>query len=177
MRAGDEKGDELIFDPRRLTPSDSVDFCGACHRTWWDVSSNMDIGILNLRFAPYRLEKSRCWGKGDRRITCVACHDPHKPLAEDPAFYDQRCLACHATKNSEFHHRPHRRCLVQSVKRIASPATCRNTTYRACTINLQTTGFESPRPERPIRTDSLINEHSCEDESRPETRFLSSRIA
>ncbi len=99
MRAGAEGGEELIFNPRRLTPSDSLDFCGACHRTWWDVSSNKDIGILNLRFAPYRLEKSRCWGKGDPRITCVACHDPHKPLVEDPAFYDQRCLACHATKN------------------------------------------------------------------------------
>ena len=100
IRAGAEAGEELIFNPRRLTPSDSVDFCGACHRTWWDVSSNKDIGILNLRFAPYRLEKSRCWGKGDPRITCVACHDPHKPLAEDPGFYDQRCLACHATANS-----------------------------------------------------------------------------
>ena len=100
MRAGTEGGGELIFNPRQLTPSDSVDFCGACHRTWWDVSSNKDIGILNLRFAPYRLEKSHCWGKGDPRITCVACHDPHKPLVEDAAFYDQRCLACHATKNS-----------------------------------------------------------------------------
>jgi hypothetical protein len=100
MRAGIEGGEQLIFNPRRLTPSDSVDFCGACHRTWWDVSSNKDIGILNLRFAPYRLEKSRCWGKGDPRITCVACHDPHKPLAEDPAFYDQRCLACHAAATS-----------------------------------------------------------------------------
>ena len=66
MRAGSEGGEELIFNPRRLTPSDSVDFCGACHRTWWDVSSNKDIGILNLRFAPYRLEKSRCWERGIR---------------------------------------------------------------------------------------------------------------
>jgi len=100
IRAGTEGGEELTFNPRRLTPSESVDFCGACHRTWWDVSSNKDIGILNLRFAPYRLEKSRCWGKGDPRITCVACHDPHKPLVEDPGFYDQRCQNCHTTKNS-----------------------------------------------------------------------------
>jgi hypothetical protein len=100
MRAGAEGGEALIFNPRPLTPSDSVDFCGACHRTWWDVSSNKDIGILNLRFAPYRLEKSRCWGKGDARITCVACHDPHKPLVEDLAFYDQRCLNCHAKTTS-----------------------------------------------------------------------------
>jgi hypothetical protein len=100
MRAGAEGGGELIFNPRQLTPSDSVDFCGACHRTWWDVSSNKDIGILNLRFAPYRLEKSRCWAKGDARLTCVACHDPHKPMVEDAAFYDQRCLSCHATKSA-----------------------------------------------------------------------------
>lgn len=96
MRTGAEGGKEMVFNPGRLSPADSVDFCGACHRTWWDVSSNKDIGILNLRFAPYRLEKSRCWGKGDARITCVACHDPHQPMTEDMAFYDQRCLSCHA---------------------------------------------------------------------------------
>ncbi len=64
MRAGAEGGEELIFNPRRLTPSDSVDFCGACHRTWWDVSSNKDIGILNLRFAPLPSGKKPLLGKG-----------------------------------------------------------------------------------------------------------------
>jgi hypothetical protein len=38
---------------------------------------------------------SKCWGNGDPRITCVACHDPHEPLSEAAESYDQKCLACH----------------------------------------------------------------------------------
>ncbi|PYX87696.1 MAG: hypothetical protein DMG68_10905 [Acidobacteria bacterium] len=97
MKAGIEGGEGLILNPRRLSPSDSVDFCGACHRTWWDGSLSGISGPLTLRFAPYRLENSRCWGKGDARLTCVACHDPHLPLVRDQASYDNRCLACHVT--------------------------------------------------------------------------------
>jgi hypothetical protein len=25
-----------------------------------------------------------------------ACHNPHEPLREDPAYYDKRCLECHS---------------------------------------------------------------------------------
>jgi hypothetical protein len=85
-----------IFDPARLSPADAVDFCGSCHGTWWDVKLAPPVGIANVRAQPYRLEKSRCWGKnGDRRITCVACHDPHQKLVRDTAAYDKNCLSCH----------------------------------------------------------------------------------
>jgi hypothetical protein len=90
-----EQGADLIMNPSRLDPVASVDFCGACHRTWEDVVTNIGLGALNLRFAPYRLENSKCWSKPDARLTCVACHDPHQPLEHDPAAYDSRCLACH----------------------------------------------------------------------------------
>jgi hypothetical protein len=91
----DQKTD-LIFDPARLSPLDSVDFCGSCHGTWWDVKLAPPVGIANARSQPYRLEKSRCWGKqGDARITCVACHDPHQKLVRDNASYDKNCLSCH----------------------------------------------------------------------------------
>jgi hypothetical protein len=88
-----------IFNAKKLSPVDSVDFCGACHRTPADVAVEMpaNMGIATLRFQPYRLERSLCWGeKGDTRITCVACHDPHRPLVRDLAAYDAKCLACHA---------------------------------------------------------------------------------
>jgi hypothetical protein len=90
-----------IMDPEKLSASDSVDFCGACHRTWSDVAMQMppNIGVTSVRFQPYRLEKSRCWGKnGDARITCIACHDPHEPLVRESRSYDSNCLACHVTK-------------------------------------------------------------------------------
>jgi cytochrome c554/c'-like protein len=97
-----------IENPARLTPAESVDFCGACHRTLQDVIADgpKRIGTLNVRFSPYRLENSRCWKKADARITCVACHDPHQPLNLDPASYDSRCLQCHlaaGTKRTDDH--------------------------------------------------------------------------
>jgi Cytochrome c554 and c-prime len=101
MRAGIEGGEGLIMNPRRLNPSESVDFCGACHRTWWDGSMSGITGPLTLRFAPYRLENSRCWGKGDARLSCVACHDPHVPLVRDETSYDTKCLACHVTGSAK----------------------------------------------------------------------------
>jgi hypothetical protein len=95
------EGAGLVFNSAKLSPADSVDFCGACHRTWWDVNLEGLTGIGTLRFPAYRLEKSRCWGKGDARITCVACHDPHQLLVKDVAAYDQRCLSCHVTMGSK----------------------------------------------------------------------------
>lgn len=89
-----------VLNPAKLGPADSVDFCGACHRTWPDVAEAGTVGVATVRFQPYRLEASRCWGNGDARITCLACHDPHLPLARDPGSYDNRCLRCHATTKS-----------------------------------------------------------------------------
>ena len=90
-----EDGRFAVFNPGRLGPTAMVDFCGACHRTWSDVNEMKVRGVANVRFQPYRLENSRCWGNGDSRLTCVACHDPHKPLVRDASFYDAKCLACH----------------------------------------------------------------------------------
>jgi hypothetical protein len=92
--------DSRILNPGSLPPAASVDFCGACHRTWIDVTMYMPshIGMIDVRFQPYRLEKSRCWGtNGDARITCIACHDPHRPLVHDLSTYDKNCLACHTS--------------------------------------------------------------------------------
>jgi hypothetical protein len=94
---------QTILNPKHFSPVKSVDFCGACHRTSVDVvESTQAYGPINVRFQPYRLEKSRCWGtQGDERLTCIACHDPHEPFAHSASYYDQRCLACHAAQKSE----------------------------------------------------------------------------
>jgi hypothetical protein len=99
----EKRGSGLIFNPAQLARVDSADFCGACHRTWQDVVSGQMVGagLFNVRFAPYRLENSKCWAEGDARITCMACHDPHKPLSHDVASYDANCLACHALTRSQ----------------------------------------------------------------------------
>lgn len=90
-----EDGRRAILNPAPLSPFASVDFCGACHRTWADVLQAGTVGVINARFQPYRLESSRCWRQGDARLTCTACHNPHQQLVRDAGSYDQNCLSCH----------------------------------------------------------------------------------
>jgi hypothetical protein len=98
MKAGDfDGGVASIVNPKTLKPVDLVDFCGACHTTWWDAERIAATGVANVRFQPYRLESSRCWGNGDARLTCVSCHNPHQPLVRETRAYDSRCLSCHAS--------------------------------------------------------------------------------
>lgn len=90
-----------IFNSAHLSPADAVDFCGACHGTWWDVKLSGVKGVSTTRSAPYRLVTSKCWGKGDERLTCTACHDPHEQLQTSAAAYDHACLRCHVNSVSE----------------------------------------------------------------------------
>jgi hypothetical protein len=101
-KAGDAE-QAAIFDPAKLSPEDSIDFCGSCHRSSADakLSVTQDFRLSVIRFQPYRLEESKCWrATKDERLTCVACHNPHKPLDRDPVSYDRQCLKCHAGSTS-----------------------------------------------------------------------------
>ncbi|HXJ93569.1 MAG TPA: multiheme c-type cytochrome [Terriglobia bacterium] len=89
-----------IFNPGSLPPGDLNDFCGSCHRTTLAEKLLAIRGVQNVRFQGYRLARSRCSATDDRRIACTACHNPHKPLVRDAAFYDSKCLACHASSRS-----------------------------------------------------------------------------
>jgi hypothetical protein len=90
-----------IFNPADLLPADAVDFCGACHSSWWDVKLSGGKGVSTTRSAPYRLVTSKCWGTGDARLTCTACHDPHKQLETVASAYDPVCKSCHVSKVGE----------------------------------------------------------------------------
>lgn len=92
-----------IVNPGKLEPADAVDFCGACHASFWDVKLANEKGIAQLRSQPYRLQSSRCWTAtgGEERITCTACHDVHRPLVREVAAYDPKCVACHAAQGTK----------------------------------------------------------------------------
>lgn len=86
--------------PRKLSQlslEEQSDFCGACHRTWQEVSASGPHDINNVRFQPYRLATSNCYNSsaGDKRISCVACHDPHQNVVKTAEFYDAKCQECH----------------------------------------------------------------------------------
>jgi hypothetical protein len=102
-RAPNETGNakSAIFNPGDLLAADAVDFCGACHGTWWDTKLSGVKGVSTARSAPYRLVTSKCWGTGDARLACTSCHDPHRQLQTDASDYDPICLSCHVSKPGE----------------------------------------------------------------------------
>jgi hypothetical protein len=121
MKAGKiEAGRAAIFNPKKLDPVASVDFCGACHRTWADVvlGEQKLRSVMNVRFQPYRLEDSKCWrnSQGDSRLRCIACHNPHEQLNQDASSYDAKCLTCHASAGTDTH------ATVQNAAHEKSPA-------------------------------------------------------
>lgn len=76
------------------------DFCGQCHRTWAEIAAQQKPGIGNVRFQPYRLTESQCFDPYDKRISCLACHDPHKQVDSRPTDYDPKCTACHGGRKT-----------------------------------------------------------------------------
>ncbi|HJP94917.1 MAG TPA: multiheme c-type cytochrome [Pyrinomonadaceae bacterium] len=93
-----ESGASLIFNPGRLSGDVlTQQFCASCHRGSAEFTLLKNMEINNVRFQPYRIFNSKCYSD-DRRISCTACHNPHEPLKEDIAYYDNKCLACHSLK-------------------------------------------------------------------------------
>jgi hypothetical protein len=124
LQTGTPSGDpgrHLIFNPRDLNAADSVDFCGACHSTSWDVRLSRSTGIATLLSPPYRLQKSKCWAKGDSRLACIACHDPHATRERRAEAYDTKCLACHAsaTSSGPTADHPGRACTIGKTKCVS----------------------------------------------------------
>ncbi|MGH9664323.1 MAG: multiheme c-type cytochrome, partial [Bryobacteraceae bacterium] len=79
----------------KLSTEDLSNFCGQCHRTWAEIAGGSRLGILNVRFQPYRLTNSKCYDSDDPRISCIACHDPHREVEHNDVGYDVKCQACH----------------------------------------------------------------------------------
>ena len=93
-----ESGRRLIFNPAVLGGDElSQEFCASCHRGSDEFGLLSSMEINNVRFQPYRIFHSKCYSD-DRRIGCTACHNPHEPLSQNAGSYDQKCLACHASK-------------------------------------------------------------------------------
>ena len=126
-----KRGD--IFNSAHLDPTDSVEFCGACHGTWWDVKNSGAKGVATTRSAPYRLVMSKCWGKGDARLTCIACHDPHEQLQTDSAAYDHACLKCHANSPGQKPTASHPGAACAVATKDCTRVICRRFMSRRCT--------------------------------------------
>jgi len=83
------------FELKNTSAEEVSDFCGNCHRTWAEIAAQGKPSIANVRFQPYRLTESKCFDPYDKRISCLACHDPHKEVDSVSADYTAKCMACH----------------------------------------------------------------------------------
>jgi hypothetical protein len=145
MAGQDERARHAIFNPASLTPTSSIDFCGACHRTTMDVILHEpEPGAYTVRFQSYRLEESRCWqNTKDARLACTQCHDPHLPMVRDAHFYDQKCLSCHSLGKDAKHYSP-------SGARAATPRICPRATANCTSCHM-------PKSEAPEMHSTFID--------------------
>jgi hypothetical protein len=128
-------GQRLVFNPAVLEAEEMSTFCGSCHRTWEQVvlmqqamrRNGVEMGKNSVRFQPYRLALSPCYDMSDKRISCTACHDPHRDPEHAPAFYDARCTACHTSDKER----------RQVGNRVAK--TCRVATQKCVTCHMPKT--------------------------------------
>lgn len=116
---------DSIVNPKRLAPSRRDDVCFQCHllpavavigprrmgrgdysfrpgQALDDYLLHVDVkeadapaDRFEINHHAWRLTQSPCYAKGG--ITCIDCHDPHRPLADDArlAQADAVCQRCH----------------------------------------------------------------------------------
>lgn len=82
-----------------LTPLESVNRCGECHRRADHMTPDELVpeNKLLVRFASASLVQSNCFLNQHQaqRMDCMTCHDPHEPASTEPIWYNGRCNSCH----------------------------------------------------------------------------------
>lgn len=129
-----------IVNPAKLAPRLAEDICMNCHQTGdtrvvqpgrqladFRPGRPLDETVAIFRLASRAgeadllehheaMKASRCYTGSAGKLGCLSCHNPHRMPAtetEKPAYYRQRCNACHgATAASAT-----RRCKVAAAKR------------------------------------------------------------
>jgi hypothetical protein len=108
--------DPQIFNPGELNALElSQEFCGSCHVGFEQAMLLPGQGgANNIRFQAYRIFNSPGHRGSDRRVSCIACHDPHRDVERGARAYDSKCLACHASdpKQPKTRERPANACPV-----------------------------------------------------------------
>ncbi len=106
-----QNGSQETFmdDWKQLTPLESINRCGECHRRADQMTADelTPTNKLLVRFAPVGMSQSACFQKQDavkavsgsvKPFNCTFCHDPHQPASRDTSFYVNRCLECHSSQ-------------------------------------------------------------------------------
>lgn len=93
------QGDVTLYhggsDPFQFQPGDRLQD----HRADFllETESPAALGVASHGAGMLR---SRCYIGSGARLTCILCHDPHKPASDfDFAFYDSKCATCHTSES------------------------------------------------------------------------------
>jgi hypothetical protein len=117
-----------IANPAKLSPWLADNICMSCHQTgdarvlqagksYRDFRPGVELDdTLSVFLVPFRRESvpkddllehylsmrlSKCYRNSSGRLGCISCHDPHvEPSPQEaPAYFREKCLACHAEKS------------------------------------------------------------------------------
>ena len=118
--------DPAIARPRLASAAEVVALCAGCHSTPGRTVSPSDP--LAVRFPGTGLTWSRCYAESGGGLSCVTCHDPHHDAETRPAFYEAKCLSCHAPaktpappKGAACPVNPARDCLSCHMPKVKTP--------------------------------------------------------
>jgi tetratricopeptide (TPR) repeat protein len=89
--------DSAIASPARALPREINQSCGECHSQHFLAMPASRTAPDWTRFPGSTLEWSRCYTESGGALSCVTCHDPHRNAETAPAYYEAKCLSCHAT--------------------------------------------------------------------------------
>lgn len=91
-----EAAKAAITNPASLSPQQTNETCGRCHRVPAAEGREFDFSNpWHVRHQPPYLSQSRCFRESGA-LTCFTCHDPHEKLQRAaPEHYNARCASCH----------------------------------------------------------------------------------
>jgi hypothetical protein len=84
-------------NPGRLSPTELNDLCGECHRKPAPPGSFNLEDPWNARHQPLMLATSACFRKSGT-LSCLTCHEAHRPVERQSAAYDATCRNCHESQ-------------------------------------------------------------------------------
>ncbi|MCA9054569.1 MAG: hypothetical protein KDA75_12070 [Planctomycetaceae bacterium] len=90
------EGEHSDFSWRGISQLESVHRCAECHRRAEEQKPE-DIREDNpeiSRFQPVGLLQSPCFQRSPE-LTCITCHDPHRPMSAQDSRGDWQCIQCH----------------------------------------------------------------------------------
>lgn len=105
--ARSKAADLAVQNPGKWSSESFMALCQQCHNETATLEGTL-MGISEdpasrstVKYHVYGISQSRCFTASKGAFRCTSCHDPHGDTESKPAFYEARCLSCHASNTKE----------------------------------------------------------------------------